>query len=507
MCCRTNVYGGYIINNFPMYPIDDNSMNTHIQGQNSDSYNSVYQSALKEKVDSESSEVNEDKSKHSRIPFKKASALTHKDKLNHVIKSYHSRPSELKHIQLINANTLEGNSNGSQNYASVLVKPQLEPEGKISEEYSIDEVQDSSKNFKTVNEHETADGVQTVSVANTVHSKATVTHGNQNFSTSSVIRHSFKFNHDRSILSPAKVFEKNNVKREIYVQTLPIISPPTDHPPTTKEHSVDNLPPVDDKLTSVSTVSSKTLTVQSQSTSRPAIAKTMPPSGSVHKNSDYVGQKNSDTAVGQPIAVRALPTGHSIPPTFEIDQYAVRAWLPRGIKERTESSSQESSSNVLTYSPRKELRTYNHHVNTRVGKNIGKRGVISDVERSKDGHHHISVHAPEKNEKYHRSVYDQERRYINHESLPASDEIRGNYQTMNRDSIVIPKTGLARQKRKDIVVSEPMKRLPQALIIGVKKCGTRALLEFLRVHPDIRASGPETHFFDRHYERGLEWYR
>ncbi|XP_077482761.1 heparan sulfate (glucosamine) 3-O-sulfotransferase 3-like [Stigmatopora argus] len=51
------------------------------------------------------------------------------------------------------------------------------------------------------------------------------------------------------------------------------------------------------------------------------------------------------------------------------------------------------------------------------------------------------------------------------------------------------------------------RRLPQALIIGVKKGGTRALLEFLRLHPDIRALGSEPHFFDRHYTRGLEWYR
>ena len=51
------------------------------------------------------------------------------------------------------------------------------------------------------------------------------------------------------------------------------------------------------------------------------------------------------------------------------------------------------------------------------------------------------------------------------------------------------------------------RKLPQALIIGVKKGGTRALLEFLRVHPDIRAPGPESHFFDRHYNRGLDWYR
>ncbi|XP_061425885.1 uncharacterized protein LOC133353568 [Lethenteron reissneri] len=51
------------------------------------------------------------------------------------------------------------------------------------------------------------------------------------------------------------------------------------------------------------------------------------------------------------------------------------------------------------------------------------------------------------------------------------------------------------------------KRLPQALIIGVKKGGTRALLEALRLHPAVRALGAEAHFFDRNYERGLEWYR
>uniref|UniRef100_A0A3B3ZVB4 Sulfotransferase n=1 Tax=Periophthalmus magnuspinnatus TaxID=409849 RepID=A0A3B3ZVB4_9GOBI len=51
------------------------------------------------------------------------------------------------------------------------------------------------------------------------------------------------------------------------------------------------------------------------------------------------------------------------------------------------------------------------------------------------------------------------------------------------------------------------KKLPQAIIIGVKKGGTRALLEFLRLHPDVRAVGAEPHFFDRNYVKGLEWYR
>jgi len=51
------------------------------------------------------------------------------------------------------------------------------------------------------------------------------------------------------------------------------------------------------------------------------------------------------------------------------------------------------------------------------------------------------------------------------------------------------------------------RKLPEAIIIGVKKGGTRALLEFLKIHPDIRAPGPEIHYFDRYYEKGLDWYR
>ncbi|XP_042198506.1 heparan sulfate glucosamine 3-O-sulfotransferase 3A1-like [Callorhinchus milii] len=52
-----------------------------------------------------------------------------------------------------------------------------------------------------------------------------------------------------------------------------------------------------------------------------------------------------------------------------------------------------------------------------------------------------------------------------------------------------------------------VRKLPQAIIIGVKKGGTRALLQFVRVHPDVRAVGAEPHFFDRQYHRGLQWYR
>ncbi|XP_030018870.1 heparan sulfate glucosamine 3-O-sulfotransferase 3A1-like [Sphaeramia orbicularis] len=82
------------------------------------------------------------------------------------------------------------------------------------------------------------------------------------------------------------------------------------------------------------------------------------------------------------------------------------------------------------------------------------------------------------------------------------------------DSLILPPPDLVSSRKvsprfagKLSPLGEGSKKLPQALIIGVKKGGTRALLEFLRVHPDIRAVGAEPHFFDRNYDNGLEWYR
>ena len=53
------------------------------------------------------------------------------------------------------------------------------------------------------------------------------------------------------------------------------------------------------------------------------------------------------------------------------------------------------------------------------------------------------------------------------------------------------------------------KRLPNTLIIGAKKGGTKALLVFLQAHPKIEAPKKEVHFFDneRHYRKGFRWYK
>lgn len=99
-------------------------------------------------------------------------------------------------------------------------------------------------------------------------------------------------------------------------------------------------------------------------------------------------------------------------------------------------------------------------------------------------------------------------------SLYASYCLAGAARVLTRDPAPIPVAQgeeTAGTPRDPLLQTQPggegNKRLPQAVIIGVKKGGTRALLEFLRVHPDVRAAGAEPHFFDRNYGRELAWYR
>ncbi|XP_053306264.1 heparan sulfate glucosamine 3-O-sulfotransferase 1-like [Spea bombifrons] len=53
------------------------------------------------------------------------------------------------------------------------------------------------------------------------------------------------------------------------------------------------------------------------------------------------------------------------------------------------------------------------------------------------------------------------------------------------------------------------RRIPQAIIVGVRKGGTRALLEMLDIHSDIVVAATEVHFFDwdENYVKGIEWYK
>jgi hypothetical protein len=52
------------------------------------------------------------------------------------------------------------------------------------------------------------------------------------------------------------------------------------------------------------------------------------------------------------------------------------------------------------------------------------------------------------------------------------------------------------------------RKLPDFIIIGAQRSGTSTLYEHITRHPDVHgAFRKEVHYFDRHYDRGLSWYR
>jgi hypothetical protein len=52
-----------------------------------------------------------------------------------------------------------------------------------------------------------------------------------------------------------------------------------------------------------------------------------------------------------------------------------------------------------------------------------------------------------------------------------------------------------------------LRQLPDFVIIGTQRGGTTSLYRYLTEHPDIgSALRKEVHFFDRHYEKGMNWY-
>lgn len=53
-----------------------------------------------------------------------------------------------------------------------------------------------------------------------------------------------------------------------------------------------------------------------------------------------------------------------------------------------------------------------------------------------------------------------------------------------------------------------VRKFPSALIIGVRKGGTRALIDMLKCHPDIVTATSEVHYFDRdeNFAKGVQWY-
>src|SRR5215213_2627672 len=52
-----------------------------------------------------------------------------------------------------------------------------------------------------------------------------------------------------------------------------------------------------------------------------------------------------------------------------------------------------------------------------------------------------------------------------------------------------------------------LRQYPDFIIIGTQRGGTTSLYRYLTAHPDIgQAFRKEVHFFDRYYNKGIDWY-
>ncbi|KAK6624256.1 hypothetical protein RUM44_011115 [Polyplax serrata] len=114
----------------------------------------------------------------------------------------------------------------------------------------------------------------------------------------------------------------------------------------------------------------------------------------------------------------------------------------------------------------------------------------------------LGRHHTESNPFYSRHFQWNKKNYDNSETVVRVVPLSWQTDVGKRSNDGLPKYRFLRQQGLN-----PSRKLPDALIIGVKKSGTRALLEFIRLHPDVRAAGSEVHFFDKYYRRGFQWYR
>ncbi|PID58312.1 sulfotransferase [candidate division KSB3 bacterium] len=67
---------------------------------------------------------------------------------------------------------------------------------------------------------------------------------------------------------------------------------------------------------------------------------------------------------------------------------------------------------------------------------------------------------------------------------------------------------LEQGKRRYRLYTAKMRLLPDFVIIGAQKCGTTFLHQLLQKHPCVRAApGKAVHYFDCHFQEGMNWYR
>lgn len=54
-----------------------------------------------------------------------------------------------------------------------------------------------------------------------------------------------------------------------------------------------------------------------------------------------------------------------------------------------------------------------------------------------------------------------------------------------------------------IITSHPIKKLPNILIINIKKSKTKTLIKFLKIHPNINTPTNKIHYFNKNFHKNL----
>lgn len=107
-------------------------------------------------------------------------------------------------------------------------------------------------------------------------------------------------------------------------------------------------------------------------------------------------------------------------------------------------------------------------------------------------------------QEYLKSDQHNQARHTKHFSRSSSEKlVRDSIEAINSQNLIIPQNETCQR------------RFPSVIIIGIKKCGTRELLDFLHLHPHIqihtRPVGSifayEMKYFRSMYRKGEEWFR
>lgn len=106
--------------------------------------------------------------------------------------------------------------------------------------------------------------------------------------------------------------------------------------------------------------------------------------------------------------------------------------------------------------------------------------------------------------------------YKNHSDFLTHDKFRNTWSCLNEEQKLNVKIKLFDypwnkpriMERSDGTKRVAVRRFPNVICIGSKKCGTGALQFFMKLHPYFRKPPhhDEPHFFDNQFEKGLEFY-